>query len=245
MEVKCLAPGHLNRLLDSSPDSAGSSWVWRTAKGTKKMYSRMLSVVSCTVSVLRRLSANIKAPISTVSRSRVAECSCSLVGSSLHAAWARGCSKLFTVSTIAWGSSRNTEVTWRKPILTHSSLSNAEMNQNEHKSIYCTRNIATPQLLKTAVIRDATVRMQRLFIYHVDKSRRQEMLAMQKSHSHADMTKAKTQKLWNKKLPNLQSTLWTFHYHLLFVFFPLPNLSLFKHVVMEKSLTDVMKIKLS
>lgn len=113
-EVKCLARGHLNRLLDSYRVQLSLCY--------QKIYSRMLSVVSCTVSVLRRLSANIKAPASTVSRSRVAECSCSLVGSSLHAVWARGCSKLFTVSTMAWGSSRNTEVTWRKLKLTLSSL---------------------------------------------------------------------------------------------------------------------------
>lgn len=64
----------------------------------------MLSVFSCTMSVFSRLSARTKAPCSTVSSSMVAALSCSLVLSSLHAAWAFGCSKLLTVSTMAWGS---------------------------------------------------------------------------------------------------------------------------------------------
>ncbi|TNN61188.1 hypothetical protein EYF80_028573 [Liparis tanakae] len=90
------------RLLDSSKVQQSLE---DGKEGRKDLYSRMFSVVSSTVSVLRRLSANIKAPVSTVSRRRVAECSCPLMGSSLHAAWALGCSRLFTVSTIAWGSS--------------------------------------------------------------------------------------------------------------------------------------------
>lgn len=176
------------------------------------MYSRMLSVVSWTVSVLRRLSANIKAPVSTVSRSRVAECSCSLVGSSLQAAWARGCSKLFTVSTIAWGSSRNTEVTWRKPQLALLSLTNTNativqlwklMQIHLLYEKYC-YTITTEDSSHW----DATVRMQWLFIYHVDKSWQQKMLAMRKWHSHADVTKAKTLKLLNKKCI---SKLWNYH----------------------------------
>lgn len=65
--------------------------------------SRMLSVFSCTMSVFSRLSARTKAPCSTVSSSMVAARSCSPVLSSFHAAWACGCSRLLTVSTIAWG----------------------------------------------------------------------------------------------------------------------------------------------
>lgn len=68
----------------------------------------MLSVVSCTMSVLSRLSANMKAPVSTVSSSSVAEWSCSLVDRPLQASWARGCSRLFTVSTMAWGRGAST-----------------------------------------------------------------------------------------------------------------------------------------
>lgn len=63
--------------------------------------SRMLSVLSCIVSVLSRLSASMKAPVSTVSRSIVAHRSCSATDSSLHAAWDRTCRRLFTVSTMA------------------------------------------------------------------------------------------------------------------------------------------------
>lgn len=55
------------------------------------------------MSVLSRLSARMKAPCSTVSSSMVAALSCSPVLSSFHAPWASGCSKLLTVSTMAWG----------------------------------------------------------------------------------------------------------------------------------------------
>lgn len=173
MEVKCLAWGHLNRLLDSSPDSAGSSCVWRTVKGTEKMYSRMLSVVSCTVSVLRRLSANIKAPVSTVSRSSVAECSCSLVGSSLHAAWARGCSKLFTVSTIAW-TAVETKVTWRNPILTlsHSLIPYTLLKMMAHQFIVGETVLHHNYWRQQSL--GCNSEMQWLFIYHVDKSWQQQ-----------------------------------------------------------------------
>jgi len=147
--LKCLAWGHLNRLLDSSKVQRSLE---DGKEGKKELYSRMFSVVSSTVSVLRRLSANIKAPVSTVSRRRVAECSCPLVGSSLQAAWALGCSKLFTVSTIAWGSSRkNAVVTRRKPLLTllFFLVKNAHGKMNA-KPIHRTNNIVTLQRLDAA-----------------------------------------------------------------------------------------------
>ncbi|TNN85153.1 hypothetical protein EYF80_004503 [Liparis tanakae] len=56
---------------------------------------------------VERLSARTKAPCSTVSSSMVAARSCSPVLSSLHAAWACGCSRLLTVSTIAWGGGKS------------------------------------------------------------------------------------------------------------------------------------------
>lgn len=62
---------------------------------------RMFSVFSCTTSVFSRLSASTKAPCSTVSSRIVAALSCSPLDRSIHAARAWGCSRLFTVSTIA------------------------------------------------------------------------------------------------------------------------------------------------
>lgn len=75
--------------------------VRQARKRTRFVNSRMLSVLSCMVSVLRRLSASMKAPVSTVSSSMVAHRSCSATDSSLHAASDRTCRRLFTVSTMA------------------------------------------------------------------------------------------------------------------------------------------------
>ncbi len=72
--------------------------------------SRMLSVLSCMVSVLRRLSASMKAPVSTVSNSMVAHRSCSATDSSLHATWDRTCRRLFTVSTMACRTEKKRDV---------------------------------------------------------------------------------------------------------------------------------------
>lgn len=68
--------------------------------------SRMFSVFSCTTSVFSRLSASTKAPCSTVSSSMVAARSWSPLDSSIHAVRACGCSRLFTVSTIACAQNR-------------------------------------------------------------------------------------------------------------------------------------------
>lgn len=65
------------------------------------VHLRMLLVFSWTTSVLSRLSASTKAPCSTVSSSMVAARSCSPADSALQAECAWGCSRLFTVSTIA------------------------------------------------------------------------------------------------------------------------------------------------
>ena len=78
-------------------------YVRKHTRHKQSIYSRMFSVFSCTMSVLSRLSARTKAPCSTVSSSMVAALSCSPVLSSFHAPWASGCSKLLTVSTMAWG----------------------------------------------------------------------------------------------------------------------------------------------
>lgn len=161
------------------------------------MYSRMLSVVSCTVSVLRRLSANIKAPVSTVSRSSVAECSFSLVGSSPHAASARGCSKLFTVSTIAWGSSTNTgghmEVANANVFITSVNDTNVRMNANSF-----TVQIVTPQPLRAAVYGMQEPECNG-FSFTVLINHDKNCQRCKWGHSHADITQAKTQNLSNKK----------------------------------------------
>lgn len=81
--------------------------------------SRMLSVLSCIVSVLRRLSASMKAPVSTVSNSMVAQRSCSATDSSLHAAWDCRCSRLFTVSTMACTRWRRCQRCRRTPLNAH------------------------------------------------------------------------------------------------------------------------------
>lgn len=88
--------------LKSSPKKNLSLLIFK--ESLRPIYSRMLSVFSCTMSVFSRLSARTKAPCSTVSSSIVAALSCSPVLSSLHAPWACGCSKLLTVATMACGS---------------------------------------------------------------------------------------------------------------------------------------------
>lgn len=130
----------------------------------------MLSLTSCTVSVFRRLSANMKAPVSTVSRSRVAACCCSLVGSSLHATWALSCNRLFTVSTIAWDGGEKAKVTKRnrrrcRPIVVH-----CQAKSNED-SIHW----------------DVTMRLQWDFFFHLScwQIMATKRIAMQKKFSNA------------------------------------------------------------
>lgn len=188
----------------------------------------MLSVISCTVSVFRRLSANMKAPVSTVSRSRVAECCCSLVGSSLHATWALGCNRLFTVSTIAWVSSDNTAVSKRKRSRCRAVVVHWHAKSNKDSIDY---------------MEHWDCRTFFSSIDHVDKSWQQKMMQWKSSiPMHADIIKAKTQ----KALSTGVSTLKNFKPHLSLP--PHPHTQTFlmaKRRCNRKSTADVLKIKLN